>query len=81
MIYYLYKGKVMELQIEKNIPLPPVNRGRQSKYDFVLQMQQGDSVLAPTQHVASALVARLRTVGYKAATRKVEGGIRVWRIQ
>ena len=70
----------MELRIEKNIPLPPKQK-RQSKYDFVIHMEQGDSVFAPTPHIASAIVAKLRTVGYKGATRKVEGGIRVWRIQ
>ena len=69
----------MHFEIQKNIPLPPVSRGKKSKYDFALVMEPGDSVLVETLNVACAIAARLKNNGRTAATRKVEGGFRVWR--
>ena len=69
----------MHFEIQKNIPLPPVSRGKKSKYDFALVMEPGDSVLVETLNVACAIAAGLKNNGRAAATRKVEGGFRVWR--
>lgn len=70
----------MDFQIERNIPIPPRMYGSKStKYAFALQMEVGDSVLVQTRPIASAISNRLKISGYKFATRKVEGGIRVWR--
>lgn len=70
----------MDFQIERNIPIPPRTYGSNSvKYAFALQMEVGDSVLVETRRIASAVSNRLKLSGYKFVTRKVEGGIRVWR--
>ena len=71
----------MHFEIQKNIPLPPASRGKPGKYDFALVMEPGDSVLVETLNAASAIAARLKNNGRKAAQRKVEGGFRVWRTE
>ena len=69
----------MDYKIERNIPIPPRRYGKNDKYLFLLQMEIGDSVLAETRQLATAMSGRLKGAGYKFATRKVEGGVRVWR--
>ena len=81
-----------EFKIEKNIELPKRSSGRPSKYPFS-EMKVGDSFFIPVAdhidiwNVAGAVrnaanMARIRdkTIG-RFSTRKVEGGVRVWRIE
>lgn len=75
-------------EIEKGVPLPEKKFG--NKYPFA-QMEVGDSVLIPFEVEGGAvraqdLRARLspsisRLAPRKFATRRVEGGIRVWRLE
>lgn len=71
-----------DLKIEKDVPLPPRSSG-DSKKSVLWRMSVGDSVLV-TDASQSVVAARAKSVanrsGYKFATRKVEGGVRVWRV-
>lgn len=71
----------MELKIEKGVPLPPKASAR-PRNAIYYRMEVGDSVLVPNRvhdRVASTVSYVAKTTGFKFATRKVEGGIRVWR--
>lgn len=79
--------------IEKNVPLPPVkrtgNNQKTSKWGKIASLLQvGDSILVPvkgtvTPEVSVAVRNRMahhgKKLGHKYATRKVDGGIRIWR--
>lgn len=68
--------------IEKGVPIPPKGGGRPIVYPFA-EMDVGDSVLITnkTQAHASATSNKVGgRLGRKFTTRKVEGGIRVWRV-
>jgi hypothetical protein len=76
-----YKEETMGLQIEKGIPIPQSgSRTHARKYPFD-EMEIGDSVLVEDDRVYSAVSVYSKRNGKKYATRKVEGGIRVWRIK
>lgn len=76
------------LKIEKNIPIPPARIGnggrhkdRPNRVNWRL-LEIGDSVLIPTAdptRVACDANSGARGAGIKVITRRVEGGIRVWR--
>jgi hypothetical protein len=71
------------LKIEKGIPIPPDMRGMtkgKRKYPFA-EMEVGDSILLE-QKKASGIgsYAQKCLPGAKFSTRKVEGGIRIWRL-
>lgn len=68
-----------EPKIEKDIPLPPVRRKRESKYPFAV-MEVGDSIFVPleTAQFVGGYTANLKPK--KFASRQVDGGVRVWRI-
>lgn len=77
-------------EIDKNVPLPPDPReSRVSKYPL-RKMVKGDSFLIPVMADApkEAYVRAQQSVQsyasrwkIKVKTRKVEGGIRVWRME
>lgn len=71
----------MTIKIDKNIPLP--TSGRNAKYPFA-DMKPGDSFLstdpakeAATRRAASVWADRNNA---KMTCRKVDGGLRVWRV-
>lgn len=79
----------MTFKIEKNVDLPRAAvTARRSKYPFA-DMVDGDSFLVPveegdsTQRVQTTLCAaashHAKKYGGKFITRKVEGGVRIWR--
>lgn len=77
-------------QIEKNIPIPPKASGRPSGRQNeplpIFQMQVGDSILVAdkSQNNICALVSHYTknmVKPFKFETRRVEGGVRVWRVQ
>ena len=71
----------VELEIEKNIPIPPRGRKPWSKYkDLIERMGVDDSVVVPTMKEATTLSVTIRRhLGLKAALRTLEdGGYRVW---
>jgi hypothetical protein len=71
------------LEIEKNVPAPSQNgAGRPAKYPFA-QMQPGDSIFVPGLKTAPGGTMTKHIMlhpGQKFATRKEEGGMRIWRI-
>lgn len=64
---------------EKGIPIPHREYGMWR--EVALKMEVGESVFFPTLAHAPALHAGLKNAGFKAVTRKVEDGYRVWRIK
>ena len=73
----------MEIKIEKGIPIPAGQQGAPRKYPFD-EMEIGDSFLVAEEKIRSvralASLAKKKN-GMKVATRKVDGGFRVWRIE
>lgn len=77
-------------EIEKNVPIPPKSRNeRDSKYPL-RQMAAGDSFLiaipdgAPKEQYARAqqsVQSYASRWKVKVTTRKVDGGVRVWRTE
>ena len=78
------------IKIENNIPLPPKGHstGAAPRFPFAA-LAIGDSFLAPTtaknakarRRVLSCLmIYHAKKTGFRYASRKVDGGIRIWRI-
>lgn len=66
--------------IQKNVPIAPSRRKpRMSRYSFIKEMEIGDSVLV-NEKQASAIYSAAKYFGIKTTRRKVEGGVRVWRV-
>lgn len=75
------------MEIEKNIPLPAArcaaNGG--SRYPFA-EMGVGDSIFVEGQDTTGPVAAAARVYAHRVKTkrfsaRKVEGGVRIWRIE
>lgn len=73
----------MELKIEHGIPIPKKGTRNKSGMSVVIRsMQVGDCVFFGGKQM-SGIYGYLRTaqiLGYKFTCRKVDGGVRVWRI-
>lgn len=81
-----------EIAIDKGVPLPrPSRGGRQKKYPFDA-MQVGDSLFMPADPQRVEIVrtivflcakryAKKHAPRWRFTSRKVEGGIRIWRIE
>jgi hypothetical protein len=75
------------VKIDKKVPLPPSKRIRKENYPF-REMNVGDSFFLPLDGIpVSELQTRLanawrhcREEGKRFTSRRVEGGVRVWRI-
>ncbi len=74
-------------EVEKGVPMPkPVRAGRQTKYPWK-ELAVGDSFFVPADAVKpQSARGAVRTANRiyadrRFATRTVEGGIRVWRIE
>jgi len=89
------KGKVLmkepkkqTFKIEKGIIIPPTAAkacpGRESEIDWpFLRMKKGDSILVPLE-LANAAAVRIRREGFDRksfTTRRLEAGMRIWRIK
>jgi hypothetical protein len=71
----------LELKIEKGIQIPETVRQRSSKYRQLLEaMMPGDSVLIPKGKSIGSFRNYAKD-GIKLRFRKVEGGIRMWRVE
>ena len=69
----------MNYKIEKNIPISI--HGKSGVWSrLAAEMEIGDSVLLETRSQAMGLRTSLKRFGYKAMTRTVEGGLRVWKL-
>lgn len=73
------------IAIEKNIPAPTSHPGRPAKYPWH-DMEVGDSFFLPNagrteqQRLSTRATAFARRRGFKFATRRMDGGVRVWRL-
>ena len=69
-------------KIEKGIPVPPISYGTGNTYPF-RQMKPGDSIFVagPTSRTGAHAAFWRKTTGWQFTQRKVEGGIRVWRVK
>lgn len=76
---------IMTYVIEKGVPIPQ-DRGQGHRTGFsraLRALEVGDSMLVPemTQNGVSARASSLSKItGQKFITRRVEGGIRIWRV-
>jgi hypothetical protein len=74
----------MELKIEQNVPIPAINKatGRTMSEEtrLALKMKPGDSIFCPTGRIYMRIVSAMRNRKLAYATRKVDGGYRVWRV-
>jgi len=80
-----------EFKIEKGVPLLPKGSGRGPSptkgtgFKALLNsMEVGDSVFRPgwnARRASGAVATATKDGGFKFAQRKVEGGIRIWRIE
>jgi len=69
-------------KIEKNIPAPGPAPQSIRKYPFD-KMQIGDSFFVPggnQNSIATSATNQLNRYGRRYTTRKMDGGVRVWRI-
>jgi len=68
------------LKIEKNIPIPARSFGRTSKYNVMLEMENGDSVVFRTGNEATYAQNFAKKKGIRTVRRALpDGKIRVWR--
>ena len=74
----------MTYKIEKGIPMTKPRAIRERKYP-IREMKVGDSFLIPEKDLIQSQSQSVRTIasenGYKVAVRKVDGGVRVWRVK
>ena len=73
-----------EIQIERGVPIAPDGRGRRRVYPWH-QMGVGDSIFVATDNPSHHPVRRAASFWAKRhgrifCSRKVEGGVRVWRV-
>jgi hypothetical protein len=72
------------MKVENGIPLPPAwGRGKSVSWSFVAKMKVGQSFLADDRsqtRVAAKLQYWAEKLGWKFTTRKVDEGVRVWRV-
>jgi hypothetical protein len=70
----------MKYKIEKNIPIS--KHGKTGKWSSIEnQMEVGDSILLSNRKEAQGISTAFKRKGYKALTRKVDNGIRVWKVE
>lgn len=70
----------MNYKIEKNIPISA--HGKSGRWSILTsEMEIGDSILVETRKKATSICICLKRSGYKPVTRKVNGGIRVWKLE
>jgi hypothetical protein len=67
-----------EYVIEKGIP--PTKRRTDGKTALLRQMEIGDSILVPTDREAENFRTCATFAQMKVSVRKVENGVRVWRV-
>jgi len=68
-------------EIEQGTPIPDAKGGHPEKYPWS-KMNIGDSffIAADKKRINPLVPPKLRGAGFKISIRKVEGGLRVWRV-
>ena len=73
-------GTEVAVKIDKGFAVPA--RSKSGKWnDIVTKMSPGDSVAFSTRRQGTPLVVAIKRNGFKAVTRSVDGGVRVWKTQ
>jgi len=86
------KGKSIMLKIDKNIPIPDVESKGRERILPIREMEIGDSILLECEYTRIKHASFLNSFRnfskkskdcnhYKFLSRKVNNGIRVWRIE
>jgi hypothetical protein len=66
-----------KIEIEKRVPVPPMNAKPGGLMDTVRKMKVGDSFIAANRNFVGKVT---RETGFKLVTRKTEDGrFRIWR--
>jgi hypothetical protein len=85
--------RIKTMKIEKNIPLPTHYKKRsRDYYDIWLKLKPGDSIFYgfegrnPTYVQKKVIIMKQQflddhNLKWEMTTRKVEGGVRIWRIE
>lgn len=71
-----------EIKVEKDVPVPLVDKGRPPKYPWG-QLEPGDSffIRGGTPSILSGRKKKIeRRYGIRLTIRTVDGGVRVWRV-
>lgn len=74
------------VEIESDIPVPAsYTNGRPASYPF-RKMEVGQSIFIPSDEVLPQQAAKRaytagRRAGFRFTCRKVEGGVRIWRVE
>jgi len=72
----------MKYKIEKNIPISAHgHNGSGHLTKIIKEMEVGDSVLVKNRIKANSFILAIKRLGYKAITRKVDNGIRIWKVE
>ena len=72
----------MKYKIEKNIPISAHgHNGSGHLTKIIKEMEVGDSVLVKDRRKANSFTLTIKRQGYNAVTRKVDNGIRVWKVE
>lgn len=72
----------MKYKIEKNIPISAHgHNGSGHLTNIIKEMEVGDSVVVKDRKKANSFTLTIKRMGYKAITRKVDKGIRVWKME
>ncbi len=72
----------MNYKIEKNIPISEHgHNGSGHLTKIIRKMEVGDSVVVKNRKRANSFTLTIKRLGYKAVTRKVDNGIRVWKME
>ena len=70
----------MKITIEKNIPAPVRGQRAFGLTATMRAMEVGDSFLVATDAERLSVCSTARYAGIKVASRKVDGGFRIWRL-
>jgi len=72
----------MKYKIEKNIPISAHGHNRSGHWTKIIkEMEVGDSVVVKDRKKANSITLSIKRLGYKPITRKVDNGIRVWKME
>jgi len=72
----------MNYKIEKNIPVSAHGHNGSGRLaNIIKEMEVGDSVVVEDRTKANSFTLTIKRLGYNAITRKVDNGIRVWKME
>ena len=81
-----------DVRIEKGIPIPGYKHGASRAnpaavkyYERLKELQAGESILIPEEEIPTGITGTLQyhrlKYGRKFTTRRMDGGLRIWRME